>query len=295
MKVLYKCVVSFSLLFIFLIACGSSSSKNEGERLALKVSSYNIRYDSSKDVETGNGWDARKPYVANVIKDHDFDIVGTQEGDSAQLADLKTLLPGYDYVGHPYGGRNHNLHNCAIFYKTGKYDVVDEGVFWFSETPDEPSIGWDATDRRICFWAKFKELETDVEFYFFTAHFYWRKHIAKENSGPLMAAKVKEIAGDAPVIATGDYNSRSTTPQIQAILSQLKDAYDVTETPPVGPEDTNLGGGNFQGEPDGRIDFIFVSDHFRVLNYAVLTDSYGDGRHPSDHLPVVAELSIGLD
>lgn len=269
---------------------------DDGERLAFKVSSYNIRYASAADVETGNGWDVRKPYVANIIKNHDFDIVGTQEGNVAQLTDLKGLLPGYDYVGHPYGGSNHNLHNCAIFYKTGKYDVLETGVFWFSETPDIPSIGWDATDRRICFWAKFKDKGTDLEFYFFTAHFYYQFQTAKQNSGPLMAAKVKEIAGDAPAIATGDYNSRPNTSQVYAILTQLKDAYDITETPPAGPADTNLGGGNFFGEPNGRIDYIFVSNHFKVLNFSTLIDSYGsEGRYPSDHLPITAKLSIALD
>lgn len=285
-----KHIFIISIALISLSACGYPKARE----LTLKVSSYNIRYDAPKDIETGNGWDVRKPYLAKVILDHDFDIVGTQEGDSAQLVDMKDLLPGYDYVGHPYGGRTHDLHSCAIFYKKSKYDLLDEGVFWFSETPDEPSIGWDASDRRICYWAKFKDVETDIEFYFFTAHFYWRMHLAKENSGPLMTRKVREIAGDAPVISTGDYNSLSNTSQIQSILTELRDAYVITETPPVGPEDTNLGGGIFQGEPEGRIDFIFVSDHFKVMNYATLTDTYGDDRYPSDHLPIVSELSIPL-
>jgi endonuclease/exonuclease/phosphatase family metal-dependent hydrolase len=262
---------------------------------SLKVSSYNIRHASSADIETGNGWDVRKQHVANLIGTHNFDIVGTQEGNDAQLADLKGYLPEYNFVGHPYGGSNNNTHNNAIFYKKEKYEVIDKGVFWFSETPDIPSIGWDASDQRICYWAKFKELETNLEFYFFNVHFYWRNHTAKLNSGPLLAAKVQEIAGDAPAISTGDFNSLSTSPQINAILTVLKDAYDITETPPVGPVDTNLGGGVFSGEPNGRIDYIFVSDHFKVKNYAVLADTYNDGRYPSDHLPVSAELSIKLD
>ncbi len=280
-------------VFIFLAFLGFCQA--QGATLQLKVSSYNIRYAAAADVETGNGWEIRKSYVANIIKNHDFDIVGTQEGNDGQLADLKSALPDYDFVGHPYGGANNNAHNCAIFYKTAKYAVLDKGVFWLSETPDVPSIGWDATDQRICYWAKFRDLKTGLEFYFFTAHFYWRNHTAKENSGPLLASKIREIAGDAPVISTGDYNSLPSSPQIKAILTLLKDAREVTETPAVGPEDTNMGGGVFRGEPDGRIDFIFVSHHFRVLNFATLTDSYDNGRFPSDHLPIVSELSIPLE
>jgi endonuclease/exonuclease/phosphatase family metal-dependent hydrolase len=294
MKLLYTFAASLSLVFISLTGCGSTASPQGGEKLALKVASYNIRYAAAADEQTGNGWDARKLHVANVIKNHDFDIVGTQEGNKAQLADLKGYLPDFDYVGHPYGGSRNTSHNCAIFYKTAKYAVLDEGCFWFSETPDIPSIGWDATDQRICYWAKFRELKTGAEFYFFTAHFYWRYQTARENSGAVLVAKVREIAGDAPVISTGDYNSADTTPQIKTILTLLKDAYDTTETPPVGPEDTDLGGGVFQGAPKGRIDYIFVSNHFRVLRYAVLADSYNNGRYPSDHLPVSAQLSLSL-
>jgi endonuclease/exonuclease/phosphatase family metal-dependent hydrolase len=287
-----KKIVFYLVTFL---SVGIISCDDDAITSRLKVSSFNIRYAANVDIETGNGWDVRKQHVANLITTHNFDIVGTQEGNDSQLADLKTYLPEYKFVGHPYGGANNNSHNCAIFYKKDKYTVLDEGVFWFSETPDVPSIGWDATDQRICYWAKFKELGTNLEFYFFTAHFYWRYQTAKLNSGPVLVAKIKEIAGDAPAISTGDYNSPSSSQQIKAILTVLKDAYDISETPPIGPVGTNLCGGVFGGEPGGRIDYIFVTTHFKVKNYAVLDDTYNDGHYPSDHLPVSAELSISLD
>jgi endonuclease/exonuclease/phosphatase family metal-dependent hydrolase len=40
-----------------------------------------------------------------------------------------------------------------------------------------------------------------------------------------------------------------------------------------------------------RIDYVLLSSHWRVLRYAVLTDSV-QGRFPSDHLPVVTRLSL---
>jgi len=40
-----------------------------------------------------------------------------------------------------------------------------------------------------------------------------------------------------------------------------------------------------------HIDYFFVSDHFEVLKYAVLTDAK-DQRYPSDHLPVVATINF---
>lgn len=261
------------------------------QKTSFRVAAYNIRYAAEADEKTGNGWDLRKGPLARLVTQHDFDIVGTQEGNSRQLEDLKKLLPAFDIVSHPYGGKG-DLHNAAIFYKKELFELIDSGVFWLSETPEVPSIGWDATDRRVCNWAKFKDKRSGKKFYFFNAHFYWRKHIAKQESGPLMARKIKEIAGDTPVIVTGDFNSRPETPQIAAIKKIVNDAYDVTMTAKQGAEGTGFPGGVFQGDPGGRIDYIFVSPKIRVLDYKVLSDRYNDDRYPSDHLPVTSLIEF---
>src|SRR5690606_7802490 len=101
------------------------------------------------------------------------------------------------YVAHPYGGTG-DLHNVAILYNPDKFVLLESDVFWLSETPNVPSTGWDASDRRVCQWAKFKEKNTGKVFYYFNAHFYWRKHTAKQESGPLVVSKIKEIAGELP-------------------------------------------------------------------------------------------------
>ena len=256
-----------------------------------RVASYNIRYLADADEASGNGWDLRKEPLAKLILSHQFDLVGTQEGYDKQLEDLKSLMPGFSYVSYRYGGTKVN-HNCAIFYRTSLFEVLDSGVFWLSETPDIPSIGWDANDQRICQWVKFRAKRTGKSFYFFNAHFYWRLKIAKEESGPLMARKIKEIAGDAPLICTGDFNSTAETPQIIAIKKILSDAHDITKDPREGVENTNMSGGVFQGQPVNRIDYIFLSRHFIVEDYKVLSDMYGDNRYPSDHLPVTSLLTF---
>ncbi len=262
------------------------------KEIEFRVASYNIRYEAPGDIKTGNSWDERKEFLAELIRSHKFDLIGTQEGNERQLEELESLLPGFSFIGYPYGGRNGRLHNCATFYRTSMFDVLDSGVFWYSETPDEPSVGWDATDQRICFWIKFKEKVSGQEFYFFNSHFYWRYVTAKANSGTVLVNKVREIAKGYPVICTGDYNSTDSTFQIKQILTILKDAYRITETAPVGPENTSFPGGVFKGTPNSRIDYIFVSDDFRVMDYAVLSDVYRDNRYPSDHLPVTSKLSI---
>lgn len=260
------------------------------EKAQFRVATYNIRYAAQMDEESGNGWDIRKGPLASLIQRHAFDLVGTQEGRGNQMNDLKTMLPEFEQILHPYGNDDH--HNLGILYKGDLFEPLDQGVFWLSETPDTASIGWDATDRRICQWAKFRHKTSGKEFFFFNTHFYWRKEIARRQSGPLIAAKIKEIAGDTPAMITGDFNSRPETAQIRDILANLKDAYDATESPRKGVEGTGFKGGVFQGTPGGRIDYIFVSPQVRVLGYEVLSDVYNGDRYPSDHLPVTSTVVL---
>lgn len=288
-KTFFCCCFAIGIIF----SCNGQGANFIGTKAkpgAFRVASYNIRYEAPADEQTGNGWGLRKGPLASLILRHDFDIVGTQEGNARQLAELKELLPGYAYSAKPYGGPDGHLSNCAMFYKAALFEIADSGVFWFSETPEEPSIGWDATDRRICHWIRFTEIATSRTFFFFNVHFYWRYHTAREKSGPLLVNKIREIAGEDPVICTGDFNSASETTQISAVKELLSDAYWVTETPRSGKEGTSFSGGIFHGEPKGRIDYIFVSDDFVVKDYKVLSDTYGDKRYPSDHLPVTSLL-----
>lgn len=271
----------------------SSIPDIEEEGIHVKVSSYNIRYAAAADETTGNGWNVRKTPLANLIRNHGFDIVGTQEGNFSQMGDLMALLPEYDYVGYPYAGANSRNHTASIVYKKAELEVLEHDVFWYSETPDVESIGWDATDTRICTWAKMRHSASGQEFYFFTSHFYYQYVTAKRNSGAVMVQKIQEIVTDGlPVISTGDLNSAPSTPQVLDILTLLADSYDLTETPRSGPEGTGFPGGVFEGTPGSRIDYVLVNNKVRVLSYAVLTDSYNNGRYPSDHLPVSCDLFL---
>lgn len=255
------------------------------------AATYNIRYDAPADKESGNSWEKRKEALTSLIKQHGFDIFGTQEGMFKQMIELKNLLPEYDYLSYPYGGRNDH-HQAAIVYKRAMFQPLDAGVFWLSETSNVPSIGWDATDRRICHWVKFKHISSGKEFFYFNAHFYWQNEIARTKSGELMVQKIAEIAGHHPVICVGDFNSTEYTAQIKALKNLLQDAFEVSTNGRKGVVNTNLGGGNFQSLPIDRIDFIFLSKQIKARDYTVYSDQYAVDRYPSDHLPVSCKVSF---
>lgn len=278
-----------NLIFV-LFACLMLTGCGE-PALQMRAATYNVRFDSAADAANGDSWAERKGSVADVILRHDFDIVGTQEANKDQMPELAELLPGYDYIYHSYGIRE-GFHNCATYYKRDKYELLDQGTFWYSETPEVESIGWDANDHRLCHWGHFRDRATGREFFFLNSHLYWRLEVARANSGKVLVDQVRKIAGDKPVIAVGDYNSREETPQVKDILSLLRDAYAVSETAPAGPVNTDLGGGNFLGPAKARIDYLFVSDDVRVKDYTVIDDKREKGHYPSDHLPIVCSVEI---
>ncbi len=273
---------------MILCICLMSTTTWAQQKKEIRVASYNLRFNNPDDGE--NAWSNRKENVKALIRYHDFDIFGTQEGLVDQLRDLCTM-PEYTYFG---GGRDDGKdagEHSAIFYKKDRFTVLESGNFWLSETPDKPSLGWDATCcNRICSWVKFKDKKTRKKFYVFNVHFDHQGVVARRESGKLMVKKIMEIAQNAPVICTGDFNSTPETEQIQTMQSILNDSYKVTLMPPYGPMGT-FSGFRFDAPFKNRIDFVFTGKQITVLKYAALTDAK-DQRYPSDHLPVVVDLKL---
>jgi len=275
-------------LFFAIIAIFLSTAAFAQEAGDIKVSSFNLRMDTSNDGV--NAWPNRKEMVKALIQYHDFDIIGTQEGFVHQLNDLLEM-PGFAYIGAGRDDGKQAGEHSAILYKKDRFKVLESGDFWLRENPAEPGLGWDATCcNRIASWGLFKDLESGKEFYVFNAHFDHQGVIARKESGKLMVKKIQEIAKGKPVICTGDFNSTPDTEQIISLSAFLQDAYQVTKMPPYGPVGTT-NSFEFTAPMKNRIDYVFVSDDFEVSKYAVLTDALNQ-RYPSDHLPVVATIQF---
>lgn len=253
---------------------------------AINVATYNLRYDTPNDGP--NAWPNRKENVKALVRFHEWDIFGTQEALRHQLNGVAELTE-FAFVGKGRDDGKEAGEHSAIFYKKDRFKLLQSGDFWLRETPETPGKGWDATCcNRICSWAKFKDLNTKKEFYFFNVHFDHQGVEARRQSGHLMVKKMKEIAGNALVICTGDFNSTPETEQIQLMKGALNDTHDVSATPAYGPEGT-FNAFKFDAPMKQRIDYIFVSSPIKVLKYGVLTDAK-DQRYPSDHQPVVAKI-----
>lgn len=259
------------------------------QEATLNIATYNLRMNTERDGP--NAWPHRKELVKSLVRYHDFDLLATQEGLPDQITDLGGMQE-YAHVGVGRDDGKHAGEHSAIFYKRERFELLRAGDFWLSQTPDRPSLGWDATCcHRIASWAQLLDRRTGRKLYFFSVHFDHEGSVARRESAKLMLSKVKDIAGAEPVIVAGDFNSTPETEQIATMKSQLVDAFDASAKPRYGPAGT-FNGFKIDSPLDERIDYIFVSPHVKVLSYATLTDSHL-GRFPSDHLPVMVKARLG--
>ncbi len=253
------------------------------------IGTFNVRYDNAGD--TGNLWKDRAPIAANLIRFHQFDIVGTQEGLAHQINDLQQRLPEYDHYGLGRDDGKSKGEHSSIFYLKDKFSVKDSGDFWLSEHPEKPGFGWDARNNRICTWLKLTSKEGKKTFYVFSVHFDHRGVVARKESAKLILEKIKTIAGKTPVVLVGDFNGNPQSEWYNTINNSgvLKDAYSMA----VNPYTNNGSFNSFKtGNPSKEIiDHIFITNGFKVKRYGILTDTY-HGKFPSDHFPVLVDLAF---
>jgi endonuclease/exonuclease/phosphatase family metal-dependent hydrolase len=273
--------ICISICFLSFIIKDVSAQK-------IVVSSFNLRYDNPGDI--GNLWKDRVSPIAELIKFHDFDIVGTQEGLDHQLGDLLKLLPAYMYYGIGRDDGKKDGEYSAVFYKKDKYSLIGSGNFWLSETPEKPAVGWDANQTRICTWVKLKDKKSGKQFYVFNAHYDHMGVLARVESSKLVLKKIREIAGTAPAIFTGDLNGDRESEW----YNYLKNSELLEDSFSNASHVYALNGSFNSFSPTGLnsnrvIDHIFVTSHFNATTWAILTDTY-NGKYPSDHFPVVSQL-----
>ena len=254
------------------------------------AATFNIRLQT--DADTGNLWVQRAPIVSSLIRFHEFDIFGTQEGFRNQLTDIKKNLPEYDFYGAGRDDGKEAGEHSAIFFRKERFMLIKAGDFWLSETPDQPSKGWDATCcNRICSWVYLTDKQTGKNFYFFSVHFDHQGNVARVESSKLILQRINSTAGNEPVIFVGDLNGDHQSQWYRNIEASdiLEDTYRQVNFPYANNGTFNGFGKTITGT--GIIDHIFVTKHFLVRRWGILSDSYY-GKFPSDHFPVVADVEL---
>lgn len=280
------------LLMTAIVALQSCSSKP----LDLNVMTFNIRLDAESD--SLNNWKYRKDVAAQIIKNYDVDIVGAQEVCPNQMQDLKDRLPEYTAIGVGREDGTNGLNSgesSPLFYKKDKFKELKSGTFWLSETPDVPSMGWDAACRRVATWAVLEDIASGKKFFAVNTHLDHVGQEARIKGVTLMLEKAMEVAEGYPVILTGDFNSTPTSDVVKYVIDEstphnLVDSRSLAKTT-TDKDGTYHNFGKLSGNEREYIDYIFVSKETEVNKYEVIDDRL-DGIFLSDHNPVFAKITI---
>ena len=255
-----------------------------------KVMTFNIRYNNPNDGE--NWWENRKGDVVKLLEYYQPDFLGIQEGLLEQLNFMDHHLQDYSYVGVGRDDGNQKGEFTAIFYNTQKFGLVKTETFWLSETPEEISVGWDASMERICTYGVFKNIQDQNTYYVFNAHLDHIGQEARERSAKVIEQKINGLTiGKEPIVVMGDFNCTDQDKPIKVFNSFLDDGLYHSQKGLYGPPGT-FNGFNPTVISQDRIDYIFTKNINTIKSYRHINDKRNNGLCISDHLPVLMEFEI---
>ncbi len=272
------------------------SCKPQAKDGRITAMSFNVRYDNSEDAP--HTWEKRKGLVAQIIKDNEVNILGTQETLHHQLQDLDSLMPEFAVLGVGREDGKTEGEYSALWYKKDRFELLKDGYFWLSQQPDSIGMkGWDAACERIATWAVLKDKQTAKEFFVLNTHLDHVGLEAREKSVYLIKDKLAQLAEGRPFIVMGDFNA---DPKDNVVLTMTDAIAKKTPKTPYydsrsrakikkGEEWTFHDFGEIAEAERPRIDYIFVSKDWEVLlNENIRTDKgeiFG-----SDHSAVLTIL-----
>ena len=278
------------LLFLtaYLLPFLAFSSQSCKKVEPLSVMSFNVRYGTAKDGD--NVWDNRKDAACAMIMDQHPAVFGVQEALDFQLTYFQEHCSGYKYVGV---GREDGIskgEHMAVFYDSDRIELKEWGTYWLSETPFQPSLGWDAVCRRTATWALLLDKATDRPFYFVNTHL---DHVGKEARRKgllLLVERIGAMNPDGwPVILTGDMNVFPDDPCLDELRTLMLDARQTARVTDNGP--TWHDWGKVSDNPP--IDYVFYAGFKGCDKFEVVRQPYEGVEFVSDHYPVTATLRYG--
>jgi len=291
-----------AMILLVIAGCGRSPDRLPGPAQfsadqpgLLTLVTFNIRYGSASDGP--NSWMYRKDNVFALLAGYRADIIGLQEALDFQIDQIHQALPQYEAVAV---GRDDGLRAgeaCPIFYRSDRFDLIDSGTFWFSNTPQVPgSKHWGNEIPRICTWVCLRDRVAGENFYVYNLHLDHQSQVSREKSTRMLVERINQRAAMNPYIVLGDFNADPDNPALrylrkdgyQTPYPRLVDSWQVLHGSevPVGTWHA------FRGVPETKkIDHILVTEQAEVIEAGIDRRSFG-GRYPSDHFPVFAKINL---
>lgn len=277
--------MALMMFLVIILGCEKKELSDWDGEFDISIMSFNIKFDTEEDGY--NRWDNRKEACLEMLKDKKPLIFGVQEALHHQVRFLDSNLPDYSYVGVGRDDGHSSGEYSAIYYSNQRFELIKNGNFWLSETPDFPSLGWDANNIRIVSWAHLNDLELKKQIFVFNTHFDHLGKKARRESAKLLVSKVEEIvSGEVPVFLTGDFNALIGNSIMEPIIESYFSARRFAEQ----TDDNKSYNAWGKWYLNRNIDYIFFRNS-KALSFKTIIDGYGVP-YLSDHYPIIGHFNI---
>ena len=251
--------------------------------MLLRVISFNIRCCDDID---GNSIAERAPRLAAVTAPFHADVMGFQEYRPAWEPHLRELF-GKDYDMFWKHRCQIDKEATPILWRKDRFDCLERGYFWLSDTPDEESQGWDAlyNCHRICVFVLLQDKQTGKTFRFINTHLGFGDQEQVKSSALILQRCGK--TPQYPNVLVGDFNMIPDSPGYNRMVQENIDVNAAT----VCDMGTTFHGYHPETVTNEHIDYCFVDPRITPIGQTIIRDTV-DGKYPSDHFGLFALLDI---
>ncbi len=238
---------------------------------------------------------ARNPdHVLDSIEAQNPDIFGCNEANTEWMTRLTSRFDSsYTCVKGKNSKSGDTGDFCPIFFKTEKFELVESGTKWLSDTPDTVSKYDESHTQRIITYVVLKDKDTSVRFMYVQAHLENNESGYDSTTARKKQSEVLKSFTDAyslPIIIGGDFNTTKISDLSPLLtLSRFANSSDIASDKKVSG---TWVGSSFDAITGGVLDYFFVTkDTVEVRKYEAV-DNKTNGKYPSDHIPVRIDAVI---
>ena len=260
----------------------------------LVILSQNVRYADDPEGTIAQ----RAKRFALLVEEHSPDLMGLQEATHGSWTTPLAQLSDYDLIGCSRNGENATSGEWSpILYKKERFELVDSGTFWLTNTPNVASKVSGAGNNRICTWAYLFDKITGQKIIMANTHLDHQNEDVRVAQAEYLNMHLNEIIKAHPaasVYFTGDFNCKRDSAPYNEFAAIYSEARLVAKKDASTIQATYTNYGKSSGH---EIDFCFYKGSDVVTEYQIITTLYkaeGDNTqgYVSDHFGVKVTFEL---
>lgn len=256
----------------------------------VRLASFNIHYVAADQGRLD--WSLRRQAVRQVIAEMDADIVAFQEMETFVGGHFNRENRQLDWVlqHHPryavgaYGDPELFPVTQPILYDRARFELLDQGWFFYSETPDEIySRSFNGGYPAFTSWVLLLERDSGRRWRVVNNHLDYSSGHNRRSAAQLIVERLQDWTDEAALVLVGDFNAPSFWPP----MGRFKQAGLHLLTPVGSTFHANRGWSLVPA-----IDHILIGPGVSSESGIERFDRAYQGHYPSDHYPLLALLSF---